>query len=125
MIRLETGENQGNIAFFGLGLGPPAGKDETKTGTIAPLVGTQQEKEEKEGVDAATTIVPNRGPLSAEAEAVLSGVNLPNFGFMLAKIPVVPSLTNYTTRRPQAVALPPPQQSVKEGNEEREDNIGV
>ena len=99
------GESSGSAlsrAFFDLGLGPPAGKEDTNAGTQP-----QQQEEEKE--ERTASIVLNRGPLSSEAEAVLSGVGLPNFGFMLAKIPIVPSLTSTARPQPQ-----PPRQKVEE-----------
>lgn len=35
-------------------------------------------------------IEPNKSPLSDEAQAVLSGAAIPDFSYMLAKVPVAP-----------------------------------
>jgi hypothetical protein len=38
------------------------------------------------------SIMPNKVPLSEEAQAVLSEAALPDFSYMLAKLPVAPPL---------------------------------
>lgn len=75
-------------AFLQMGLGLP-GEETTNSSTTPSPAATMK-------LSTSTfkaSIIPNKVPLSEAAQAVLSEAALPDFSYMLAKLPVAPPLT--------------------------------
>lgn len=71
-------------AFLRIGLDPP-GDEATKSSMVYP--------DPMHLLTSATSKAnfgPNKAPLSGEAQAVIFGAVIPDFSYMLAKVPVVP-----------------------------------
>ncbi|GAB5035477.1 Hypothetical protein NocV09_02700150 [Nannochloropsis oceanica] len=77
-------DNVMSHAFIRIGLDPP-GDEATKSSMVYPdpmnLLTSATSKANFE---------PNKAPLSGEAQAVIFGAVIPDFSYMLAKVPVVP-----------------------------------